>query len=86
MRYSTASARFVLGNQPRDPRLARLAREITAAGEAGLTRTQISALFGRNLSAAALDELLDQLMNGGGYEGIEVQSGGRPAQAYRRRT
>ena len=64
----------------------RLAREVTAAGGAGLTRTQISALFGRNLRAGLLGELLDELLNGGGYEVIEVRSGGRPAQAYRRRT
>ena len=86
VRYSTASARYVLGDQPRDPRLARLIREITAAGEAGLTRTQISALFGRNLPAMLLDKLLADLLNSGGYEVIEIQSGGRPAQAYRRRT
>lgn len=86
VRYSTASARYVLGGMHRDPRMERLAREVTAAGGAGLTRTQISALFGRNLRAGLLGELLDELLNGGGYEVIEVRSGGRPAQAYRRRT
>lgn len=84
MRYSTASARYVLGGQLRDPRMDRLTREVTAAGEAGLTRTDISSLFGRNLPKALLDELLADLLDGGGYEVIHVQTGGRPSQAYRR--
>jgi hypothetical protein len=84
MRYSTASARYVLGGQLRDPRMDRLTREIAAAGEAGLTRTDISSLFGRNLPKALLDELLAELLDGGGYEVIHVQTGGRPSQAYRR--
>ena len=86
VRYSTASARYVLGAQLRDPRMERLTREVTAAGQAGLTRTDISALFGRNLPKALLDELLADLVDGGGYEVLQVQTAGRPSQAYRRRT
>lgn len=85
VRYSIASARYVLGDLLRDPRMDRLVREITAAGQTGLTRSQVSALFGRNLPAAQLGELLDELVSGGAYEVIEIASGGRPAQAYRRR-
>ena len=86
VRYSAASARYVLGDLLRNPRLDRLAREITAAGETGLTRTEVSALFGRHVSGEELGELLRQLTDdGGGYEVTEVQSGGRPAQRFRRR-
>ena len=86
VRYSTASARYVLGSQLRDPRLERLTRAITAAGEAGLTRTEISGLFDRHLPRGLLDDLLAGLVGGGDYEVIgRVQSGGRPAKAYRRR-
>ncbi len=85
VRYSTASARYVLGGQLRDPRLDRLTREVDSAGEAGLTRTDISALFGRNLPKALLDQLLCDLLDSGRYEVIQVQTGGRPSQAYRRR-
>ncbi len=84
VRYSTASARYVLGGQLRDPRMDRLTREITAAGDTGLTRTEISGLFGRNLPKALLDELLADLLDGGGYEVTQVQTGGRAAQTYRR--
>jgi hypothetical protein len=86
VRYSTASARYVLGGQLRDPRMDRLTREVDGAGEAGLTRTDISGLFGRNLPKALLDELLAELLDLGRYEAIQVQTGGRPSQAYRRRT
>jgi hypothetical protein len=86
VRYSTASARYVLGGQLRDPRMDRLTREVDGAGETGLTRTDISALFGRNLPKALLDELLAELLDSDSYEVIQVQTGGRPSQAYRRRT
>ena len=86
IRYSVASARYVLDGVRRDPREERLRRAIDAAGQAAITRTEISALFSRNLPAAVLDELLAGLLKVGDYEVIDVQSGGRPAQAYRRRT
>jgi hypothetical protein len=84
VRYSLASARYVLGSLHRDPRMDRLTRAVTEAGQAGLTRTQISALFGRNLPSAALDELLAELVASGGYEVIETPTGGRAATVYRR--
>ena len=49
VRYSLASARYVLDGLHRDPRMDRLIRAIDGAGPAGLTRTEISALFGRHL-------------------------------------
>jgi hypothetical protein len=84
VRYSAGSARYVLGDQLRDPRLERLAREVTAAGQAGLTRTAIFGLFGRNVPKVELDGLVTQLLDGGSYELIEVQTSGRSAQALRR--
>ena len=84
VRYSLASARYVLGSAHRDPRMDRLTREITAAGQAGLTRTAISALFSRKLSGDVLDQLLDELLDSGWCEVIEAQTGGRAATVYRR--
>lgn len=84
VRYSGMSARYVLGSQLRDPRMERLTRAITEAGEQGLTRTQISALYSRKLTSALLDELLDELVAVGGYEVIQVQTGGRSAAVYRK--
>jgi hypothetical protein len=83
-RYSVASARYVLAGLHRDPRLDRLTRAIDGKGTAGMTRTDISALFGRNLASAAIDELLAGLLADGEYEELRVETGGRPVQLYRR--
>ena len=68
----------------RNPREDRLGRAIDAAGQAGLTRTEISALFSRKLPASALDELLAGLTASGEYEVIRTETGGRPVETYRR--
>ncbi len=68
VRYAIASARYVLDRQARDPRLDRIRRNVDAAGEAGLSRTEISALFSRNLTKEVLDELLAQLITDDEYE------------------
>jgi hypothetical protein len=84
VRYSVASARFVLDGVRRDPREDRLMRAIDAAGQTGLTRTQISGLFSRKLPAGVLDELLAGLTASGEYEVIRAETGGRPVETYRR--
>jgi len=84
VRYSVASARYVLDGVRRNPREERLIRAINAAGQAGLTRTDISALFSRNLKTGVLDELLAGLIANGNYEIIRAETGGRPAETYRR--
>jgi hypothetical protein len=83
VRYSLASARYILDGMHRDPRMDRLIRAIDAMPP-GLTRTEISALFGRHLPREALDELLDDLTGSGGYEVIRVETGGRPTEMYRK--
>jgi len=84
VRYSIASAIYVLDKQLRDPRLDRIRRAIDAAGTGGIARTDISALFSRNVTRAQLDELLASLTGTGQYETITVPTGGRPALRYRR--
>ena len=84
VRYSIASARYVLDRQTRDPRLDRIHRAVDAAGEAGLTRTQVSALFSRNLAKESLDGLLAELISDGQYEITRRGTRGRPAEIYRR--
>ncbi len=84
VRYSLASARYVLDGMHRDPRMDRLIRGIDTAGDTGLTRTEISALFGRNLPKTVLDELLGDLLDGGGYEVARIETGGRPTEVYRK--
>ena len=84
VRYSVESARYVLNGVHRDPRKDRLTRALDAAAPAGLTRTEISALFSRKLSAAVLDELLAGLTASGEYEVIRALTGGRPSETYRK--
>jgi hypothetical protein len=86
VRYSIASARYILGSLHRDPRMDCLTRAITEAGDAGLSRTQISELFNRNPPKAVLDELLTELLDTGRYEEIKAETGerGRPSVCYRR--
>lgn len=84
IRYSIASARFVLDRQARNPRLDRIRRAVDTSGPDGLSRTEISALFSRNLPKRELDELLDALTSGDEYEESQSATRGRPAQKYRR--
>lgn len=84
VRYSVASAKYVLDRQARDPRLDRIRRAVTMAGGTGMTRTEISALFSRNLRKDLLGELLEQLVQDGSYERTKETTGGRPAETYRR--
>jgi hypothetical protein len=84
VKYSIASAKYVLDRQIRDPRLDRIRRNIDAAGQDGLTRSAISGLFSRNLAKTVLDELLDGLVDTGEYERFDRATGGRPAEAYRK--
>lgn len=83
IRYSIASAIYVLDRQLRDPRLDRIRRAIDGAGAAGLGRTDISGLFSRNVTAAQLDELLASLTDTGHYEAITTPTRGRPSIRYR---
>lgn len=84
IRYSIASAKFILDRQARDPRLDRIRRAIDGAGPAGLSRSDISGLFSRNLPKAKLDELLAELVSHDEYEESLQHGRGRPAQTYRR--
>jgi Protein of unknown function (DUF3987) len=84
VRYSIASARYVLDGQARDPRLERIRRAVDAAGDMGLSRSAILGLFSRNLTKEVLDELLSQLTDGAGYEQTWVPGKGRPAETYRK--
>lgn len=84
VRYSIATARYVLDRQARNPRLDRIRREIDAAGPDGLSRTQVSALFSRNLTKEVLETLLVELTSDGAYEVSRTATKGRPAETYRR--
>jgi hypothetical protein len=83
VRYSIGTAVYVLDKQMRDPKLDRIRRAIDPAREAGLSRTEISGLFSRNVTKEQLDELLSTLTSTGQYEAFSAATGGRPALRYR---
>jgi len=59
--YARATAARVLGAGTGDPRLDKTIAALTLAGSAGLTRSQISELFSRNLTRPQLDDLLSKV-------------------------
>lgn len=84
VRYSIASAVFVLDKQMRDPKIDRIRRALDQAADTGLTRSELSALFSRNVPKQTLDELLTSLTATGQYETFTTPTGGRPSVRYRR--
>lgn len=84
VRYAVDTCRYVLDGRRRDPRTDRIVRALDGAGDQGLSRAEISALFSRNLAAKVLAELLTALVETGRYELVKVPTGGRPAEIYRR--
>jgi hypothetical protein len=49
-----------------------------------MTRSEISAIFGRNTPAPEIDRAITVLMTHGRIEAIQETTGGRPATRYRR--
>lgn len=87
VRYSIGTAKYVLDRTLRNPRVDTLRRALDGAGEAGLSRAEVSGLFGRNLPKQVLDELLHEVMASGEYVEFRHSGGrGRPSTRYRRAT
>jgi hypothetical protein len=79
--YSEESARFVFGNSLGDP-TADLILKALRESTIGLTRTQISGLFGRNRSAADLERALRVLSDLGLVQLETRQTQGRSIEAW----
>lgn len=82
VRYAIESAHYVLGDTTGNPRIDRIRRALADAGDDGLSRTDISALFGRNLPRTALDELLAQVTEDPAFTATSKSTGGRPSTRY----
>jgi Protein of unknown function (DUF3987) len=83
VRFSLATAQYVLGVQHRDPQVDRLKRAVDASPE-GLSRTDISRLFGNHLSSELLDEIVAVVLKDPDYELVSVLTEGRSASVLRR--
>lgn len=77
--YASASARTVWGVQEAETDVARLARHVQGAGEAGLTRSQASKLFSGHRSTTEIDALFAVLAAEGKVKETSRSTGGRPA-------
>ena len=94
IQYAVASAQYVHQGTPNQAELERdqlrrdlIANAVDKAGPTGLTRAEVSALFGRNLSKDTLGELIGAVVKDGIYEVIHrppASGRGRPAEILRR--
>lgn len=82
-RYCEDSARFIFGASTGDRVADSVLEALREAGEAGLTKTDISNLFARNVNAARLNNALTSLASSGRARvTLEHGDSGRPAQRW----
>ncbi len=82
--YCEASARWVFGDKLGDPTADEILRALRE-NRAGMTRTEISALFGRNKSAGQISRALAALLEAGRVRKTVLpadDTGGRPAELW----
>lgn len=84
MHYSRATAAYVFGaTSTGDPRLDKVLAALMSAGEAGLTRTQISSdVFKKHITTPLLDEVLAKLTALPDVEREQHRTGGRPTERW----
>jgi hypothetical protein len=80
--YCEASAAHIFGDSLGDPVADEVLRALQQAGAAGLTRTAIRDLFGRNRSADRIGAALALLMQKGRARGDMRETGGRPSEVW----
>ena len=82
--YSEAAARFIFGDSLGDPSADEILRNLRLIGPAGLNRTDISGLFGRNKNASEINRALTVLIEGGlaRCKRSKSENGGRPEESW----
>jgi hypothetical protein len=80
--YAEASARYIFGNASGNPAADRILSALKDAGSAGMTSTQISALFSRHTKAAQIHAALNELESAGLAGHKTVETDGRPCAVY----
>ena len=80
--YCEQSARWIFGDALGDPVADAILSELRQAGEAGLTRSQISALFGRHRTATDIEIALQLLRKKGLARSETAETGGRAAEIW----
>jgi hypothetical protein len=80
--YAEASARYIFGDATGDPLVDQIMEALMAVGADGMTRTEISNLFGRNRSADRIGRALSMLLNAGRVRREQEETGGRKAERW----
>src|SRR5215212_1440335 len=80
--YAEASARYVFGDATGDAVADQVMEALTAAGTDGMTRTEISHLFGRNKSAERIGRALSTLLSARRVRREQEETGGRKAERW----
>jgi hypothetical protein len=80
--YSENSARYIFGDATGDPVADQIFNALRAAGKDGMTRTEISNLFGRNMSSELIAQALSLLHGTGRVRHKKHKTGGRQAERW----
>jgi hypothetical protein len=81
--YAEQSARYIFGDATGDLVADQILEALRAAGQMGMTRTEISNLFGRNRSADQIERALEYLLKLGRVRReLEKDTGGRAAERW----
>jgi hypothetical protein len=81
--YAEQSARYIFGDATGDPVADQILEALRAAGQTGMTRTEISNLFKRNRSADQIARALENLLKLGRVRReLEKDTGGRAAERW----
>jgi hypothetical protein len=81
-RYCVASVRYIFGDLIGNPIADTILRALRGAGTAGLSRTDLINLFGRNLSASQIDAALVVLLCAGKARRRNIKTAGRPREMW----
>ena len=81
-KYAEESARYIFGDATGDPVADQIAGALRAAGEAGMSRTEIRDHFKRHGKADQMDHALALLLRLGRVRRSREDTGGRPAERW----
>ena len=81
--YCDATAKYIFGASLGDRTADEILRRLQQAGDGGLTRTEISDMFRRHLSADRLGAALELLRSKGRARCETISTGGRPTELWR---
>ena len=80
--YAEKSTRYIFGDATGDPVADQIVEGLRAVGKDGMTRTEISNLFGRNTSADRIPRALADLLKLGRVRRQREDTGGRAAERW----